>query len=167
MKIRWSFLFFGSFAPHFQIKLSTHGSNLNSIFVIMSELKFFLLTGILTQNFNTMDLVKFLEKNKKLQIQIIMVTLKVASNRTMSKNKKWKKVKNQDSMGKTNFFLSTCPSALGQFQPYGCMWELLRNTGKMSLILVFNQKFTTGSYRVGIGRAWCSRKACELCSSLV
>jgi hypothetical protein len=46
------------------------------------------LTGILTQNFNTMDLVKFLEKNKKLQIQIIMVTLKVASNRTMSKNKK-------------------------------------------------------------------------------
>jgi hypothetical protein len=24
-----------------------------------------------------------------------------------------------------------------------------------------------GSYRVGIGRAWCSRKACEICSSLV
>jgi hypothetical protein len=35
----------GSFAHHFQIKLSTHGSNLNSIFVIMSELEFFLLTG--------------------------------------------------------------------------------------------------------------------------
>jgi hypothetical protein len=48
--------------------LSTHGINLNSIFIIMSELKFFLLTGILTQNFNTMDLVKFLEKNKKLHI---------------------------------------------------------------------------------------------------
>jgi hypothetical protein len=45
MKIRWSSLLFGSFAPHFQIKLSTHGSNLNSIFVVMSELKFFLLTG--------------------------------------------------------------------------------------------------------------------------
>jgi hypothetical protein len=27
----------------------------------------------------------------------------------MSKNKKRKKVKNQDSMGKTNFFLSTMP----------------------------------------------------------
>jgi hypothetical protein len=53
MKIRWSFLFFGSFGPHFQIKLSTHGSNLNPIFVIMSELKFFLLMGVLTQNFNT------------------------------------------------------------------------------------------------------------------
>jgi hypothetical protein len=62
------FSFFGSFAPHFQIKLSTHGSNLSSKFVIMSELKFFLLTGVLTQNFNTVDLVKFLEKNQKLHI---------------------------------------------------------------------------------------------------
>jgi hypothetical protein len=57
-----------SFAFHFQIKLSTHGSNLNSIFVIMSELEFFLLTRVLTQNFNTEDLVKFLEKNQKNQI---------------------------------------------------------------------------------------------------
>jgi hypothetical protein len=62
------FFFFGSFAIHFQIKLSTHSSNLNSIFVIMSELEFFLLTRVLTQNFNTMDLVKFLEKNQKLHI---------------------------------------------------------------------------------------------------
>jgi hypothetical protein len=68
MKIRWSSLFFGSFAPHFQIKLSTHGSNLNSMFIIMSELEFFLLMRVLTQNFNTMDLVKFLEKNQKLHI---------------------------------------------------------------------------------------------------
>jgi hypothetical protein len=68
MKIKWSSLFLGSFAPHFQINLSTHGSNLNSIFVIMSELELFLLTGVLTPNFNTMDLVKFLEKNQKLHI---------------------------------------------------------------------------------------------------
>jgi hypothetical protein len=39
------FSFFGSFAHHFQIKLSTHGSNLNSILVIMSELELFFLTG--------------------------------------------------------------------------------------------------------------------------
>ena len=65
MKIRWSSLFFGSFAPHFQIKLSTHGSNLNSIFVIMSELELFLLTGVLTQSFNTVDLINVFEKNKK------------------------------------------------------------------------------------------------------
>jgi hypothetical protein len=31
----------------------------------------------------------------------------------------------------------------------------------------FEQNFTTGSYGVGIGRAWCSRKACEIYSSLV
>jgi hypothetical protein len=34
----------------------------------MNELKFFLLMGILTQNFNAMDLIKFLEKNQKLHI---------------------------------------------------------------------------------------------------
>jgi hypothetical protein len=34
----------------------------------MSELKLFLLTGVLTQNFNTVDLVKSLEKNQKLHI---------------------------------------------------------------------------------------------------
>jgi hypothetical protein len=37
----------------------------------MSELELFLLMGLLTPNFNTMDLVKILEKNKKLHIQIV------------------------------------------------------------------------------------------------
>jgi hypothetical protein len=69
MKIRWSSLFWGSFATHFRIKLGTHGSNFNSIFVTMSELKFFLLTRVLTQNFNIVDLVKFLEKYQKLYNQ--------------------------------------------------------------------------------------------------
>jgi hypothetical protein len=64
MKIRLSFLFLGSFAPHFQIKLSMQGSNLNSKFVSMSELELFLLMGVLIPNFNTADLVKFLEKMK-------------------------------------------------------------------------------------------------------
>jgi hypothetical protein len=68
MKTRWSFLFLGFFAPYFKIKLSTYGSNLNSIFVIMSELELFFLTGFLIQNFNIVDLVKFIEKNQKLLI---------------------------------------------------------------------------------------------------
>jgi hypothetical protein len=38
---------------------------------------------------------------------------------------------------------------------------------KNELNTCFQQKFATGSYRVGIGRAWCSRKACEICSSVV
>jgi hypothetical protein len=91
MKIRWSSLFFGSFAPHFQIKLSTYGSNCNSGFVSMSELELFLLTGVLTPNFNTLDLVKILEKNQKLHIQIVAVTLKVTSCKTMSKKESEKK----------------------------------------------------------------------------
>jgi hypothetical protein len=45
MKIRWSSLFWGSFAPHFQIKLSIHASNLNSIFVSMTELEFLFVDG--------------------------------------------------------------------------------------------------------------------------
>jgi hypothetical protein len=57
-----------------------------------------------------MDLVKILEKNQKLHIQIIAVTLKVTSCKTMSKKKKSeKKVKNQDFMGKKNYFLRTLP----------------------------------------------------------
>jgi hypothetical protein len=63
MIIRSSSLLFGFIEPHFQIKLSTYGSNLNSILVIMSELELFFLMRVLTQNFTTMDLVKFLEKN--------------------------------------------------------------------------------------------------------
>jgi hypothetical protein len=109
MKIRWSSLFFGSFAPHFQMKLSIYASNFNSRFVSMSELELFLLRGVLTPNFNTMDLIKILEKNQKLHIQIIVVTLKVMSCRIMSKKKSGKKVENQDSLGKTNYFLRTLP----------------------------------------------------------
>jgi hypothetical protein len=57
-----------------------------------------------------MELVKFLDKYQKLHIQIKAVTLKATSCRTMSKNSFCKKkVKIQDSMSKTNFFLSTLP----------------------------------------------------------
>jgi hypothetical protein len=38
---------------------------------------------------------------------------------------------------------------------------------KNELNTCFQQKFATGSYGVKIGRAWCSQKACEICSSLV
>jgi hypothetical protein len=54
----------------------------------MGELELFLLTGVLTPNFNTMDLVNFFEKNQKLYIQIVAVALKVTSCKTMSKKKK-------------------------------------------------------------------------------
>jgi hypothetical protein len=85
------FSFFGSFALQFQIKLSIHASNFISKFVSMNELELFLLTGVLTPNFNTMDLIKILEKNQKLHIQIVLVILKVTPCRTMSKRKSEKK----------------------------------------------------------------------------
>jgi hypothetical protein len=46
---------------------------------------------VFTQNFNTMDLIKILEKNQNLHIHIVVVTLKVTSCRTMSKKNSEKK----------------------------------------------------------------------------
>jgi hypothetical protein len=64
--------------------------------------------GFLIPNFNTMDLLKILEKNQKLHIQIVAVTLKVTSCRTMSK-KKVKKSEKPRFYGQNKLFLSTLP----------------------------------------------------------
>jgi hypothetical protein len=87
MIIRWYLLFFGSFARHLENKLSTCESNLDFRLVSMSDVDFFCLKGVLTQNFNTMDLVKCFEKIQKFHIQIVAVTLKMTSCKTMSKKK--------------------------------------------------------------------------------
>jgi hypothetical protein len=116
MKIRWSSLFFGSFAPHFQIKLSIHASNFNYRFVNMNELELFLLTGVLTPNFNTMDLIKILEKNEKLHIHIVLVTLKVTSCRTMSKKEKVKKSEKPRFYGQNKLFFEN--PAIQPFSPW-------------------------------------------------
>jgi hypothetical protein len=70
MKIRCSSLFFGSFVPHFQIKFTIRGSNLNSKFVIMTELELFLLMGVLTETSTLMDLIKFLKKIKNFTFRL-------------------------------------------------------------------------------------------------
>jgi hypothetical protein len=93
--------------------------------------------GVLTPNFNTMDLVKILEKNQKLYIQIVAVTLKMTSCKTMSK-KIWKKVKIQDFMDKL-FFENRDLQPLGSFSYMATCRSSLENTWKMSLILVFNK----------------------------
>jgi hypothetical protein len=115
MKIRWSSLSFGSFVPHFQIRLNIHASNFNSRFVSMSELELFLLTRVLTPNFNTVDLVKILEKNQKLHIHIIAVTLKVTSCRTMSKKKSEKSEKPRFYGQNKLFFENPALQPLGSF----------------------------------------------------
>jgi hypothetical protein len=129
MKIRWSFLFWGFFAPHFQIKLSMHASNLKSKFVSMTELELFLLTGVLIPNLNTMDLVKILEKNQKLHIQIVAVTLKVTSCRTMSKTKKVKKSEKLRFHGQSKlFFENPALQPLGNFSHMAACRSSLENT---------------------------------------
>jgi hypothetical protein len=70
-------------------------------------------------------------------------------------------VKNQDSMGKTNFFLSTPPfspwAVLATWLHVGAPQKIQEN----ELNTRFQQNFTMGSYGVKIGYAWCSWKACE------
>jgi hypothetical protein len=77
-------------------------------------------------------------------------------------------VKNQDSMGKTNFFLSTLPfsprAVLPTWMHVGAPQKKIQ---KNELNTLFEQNFTTGSYGVGIGCVWCSRKACKIFSSIV
>jgi hypothetical protein len=74
----------------------------------MIELEFI----FLTQNFNTMDLVKFL------RIYFFNSHLDHSSHieddimQNQEQKRKVKKVKNQDSMGKSNFFFSTMPFSL-------------------------------------------------------
>jgi hypothetical protein len=63
------------------------------------------------------------------------------------------------------FFKNPAVQPLGSFSHMAACRSSLETTWKMNLIL--QQKFATGSYEVEIGRAWYSRKACEICSSLV
>jgi hypothetical protein len=53
---------------NFENRLSTCGSNPNFRLVSMSDVEFFVLERVLTQNFNTVDLVNFLEFFLKLHI---------------------------------------------------------------------------------------------------
>jgi hypothetical protein len=95
----------------------------------MSELELFFLTGVLTPNFNTVDLVKILEKNQKLHIQIIVVTLKVTSYRTMSKKKSEKKVKKPRFYGQNKlFFENPALQPLGNFSHMAACRSSLENT---------------------------------------
>jgi wyosine [tRNA(Phe)-imidazoG37] synthetase (radical SAM superfamily) len=83
--------------------------NLHFRFVSESWAKLFFVKGVNTKNSNIIELVNFSEKIQILHIHISMVTLKMTSCRTMSRNKMGKKMKIQHSMGKTNFFFGTLP----------------------------------------------------------
>jgi hypothetical protein len=83
----------------------------------------------LTPNFNTVDLVKILEKNQKLHIQIIAVTLKVTSCKTMRKKKKLKKFKKPRFYGQNKlFFENPALQPLGSFSHMAACRSSFENT---------------------------------------
>ena len=105
------FLFFGSLHPlpnpvvHTWLKSQLHICN-------YEWANFFLLTRVLTQNLNTVELVNFL-KNQKIHIQIIAVLLNMASCKTKRKKKEKEKESGKPRFfAQTNFFLSTLPFSL-------------------------------------------------------
>jgi hypothetical protein len=111
-----------------------------------------LLTRVLTPNFNTMDLVKILEKNQKLHIQIIAVTLKVMSYKTMSKKKKVKKNEKPRFYGQNKlFFEHPALQPLGNFSHMAACRSSLENIGKMSLIPIFNKNLPWAHTELELG----------------
>jgi hypothetical protein len=105
----------------------------------MNELELFLLTEVLTPNFNTVALVKILENIQKLHIQIVVVTLKVMSCRTMSKKKSEKNEKSRFYGQNKLFFENPALQPLGSFSHMAACRSSLENTRKMSLIPIFNK----------------------------
>jgi hypothetical protein len=101
----------------------------------MSELELFLLMGIWTP----MDLVKILEKNQKLHIQIVAVTLKVTSYKTMSKKKSEKSGKPRFYGQNKLFFENPALQPLGSFSHMAACRNSLENIGKMNLIPILNK----------------------------
>jgi hypothetical protein len=71
-------------------------------------------------------------------------------------------VKNQDSMGKTNSFLSTLSFTLWADLATWLQVGAPQKSKKIYLNTYFELNFTMGSYGVSIGCAWYSRKACEI-----
>jgi hypothetical protein len=124
----------------------------------MDELEFFCWWGL---DSNIVEPIKSLEKIRKLNIQIQVVILKVTSCRTMRKKQNWRKVKNQDSMGKTNFFVSTLP-----FNPWAIFatWLHVGVPQKIQKNWTYNP-FWTKIHHGLIQSAWYCRKACKICSS--
>jgi hypothetical protein len=81
-----------------------------------------LLQGGLDSKLQHYDLVKFLEEKKKKTSHLdssVHIEDDIIQNHK-EKNKKWNKVKNQDFMGKANFFLSTQP-----FHPWAVLAKWL------------------------------------------
>jgi hypothetical protein len=82
----------------------------------MNELELLLLTGVLTPNFNTMDLVKILEKNQKLLIHIVSSHIEGDVMQNHEQKKKVKKSEKPRFYGQNKlFFENPALQPLGSF----------------------------------------------------
>jgi hypothetical protein len=95
----------------------------------MTELELFLLTGVFTPNFNTMDLVKILEKNEKLHIQILAVTFEDDVMQNHEQKKQVKKSEKPRFYGQNKlFFENPALQPLGSFRQMAVCRSSLENT---------------------------------------
>ena len=116
------------------MKLSIDGSNFNSMFVIISELKFSLLMGGLGSKAQYCGTCKISWKNSK-TLQLDCSSYNEGDiMQNHEQMKKWKKVKDQDSMGKKIFFfLAPGLQPLGNLSHMASFTSSLEIIGKMSL----------------------------------
>jgi hypothetical protein len=112
MKIRWSSLFSGSFAPHFQIKVEHTGLKFQLQICNYEWAKILFVEGGLDSKLRHWGPCKLSWKNSKTSHLDCTGHNEGDIMQNHVQQEKVKKVKNQDSMGKTNFFLSTMSFSL-------------------------------------------------------
>jgi hypothetical protein len=106
----------------------------------MNELEIFFLMGVLIPNFNTMDLVKILEK--KLKTSHLDSSDHIEGDIMQNHEQKTKVKKNEKPRfyGQNKlFFENPTLQPLGSFSHMAACRSSLENTGKNSLIPVFNK----------------------------
>jgi hypothetical protein len=81
--------------------------------------------------------------------------------------KKFKKWKTKILWAKQTFFLAPRLQPLGSFSHMATCRSSSRNTGKMSLILIFNKTSPWAHTELKLDVFGVHWKACEICSSLV
>jgi hypothetical protein len=107
----------------------------------MSELELILLTGVLITNFNTVDLVKILEKNSKTSHSDRSGHVEGDAMQNHEQKTKVEKSEKPIFYGQNKlFFENPALQPLGSFSHMAACRSSLENTGKMSLIPVFNKK---------------------------
>jgi hypothetical protein len=121
------------------------------MFVIMSELELFLLTRVLTQNFNTMDLVKFLEKKSKNSHLDHNGHIEGDIIQNHEQKKKSEKSEKPRFYGQNKLLLEhPAFQPLESFSHMATCRSSLENTRKMSLIPIFNKNLPRAHMELGL-----------------